>query len=67
MDDRENAERQEDMNLTFLKTIPKSIKYWDDPKNDLYAMIRQLGKTTFARMSERDTVIRSVTNTASHS
>lgn len=33
-------------NLAFLRSIPNSASYWKDRKNDLFAMIRQLGKPT---------------------
>lgn len=33
-------------NLAFLRSIPNSVWYWYERKEDLFAMIRQLGKPT---------------------
>ncbi|XP_055622388.1 uncharacterized protein LOC129765957 [Toxorhynchites rutilus septentrionalis] len=39
-------------NLSFLKSIPNSVQYWQQRKRDVFAMIRQLGKPTmFLTMS----------------
>ena len=42
-------------NLTFLRSIPNSAWYWSQRKNDLFAMIRMLGKPTiFLTMSANE-------------
>ena len=33
-------------NFAFMKSLPNSVQFWADKKNDLFAMIRQLGKPT---------------------
>jgi hypothetical protein len=33
-------------NLSFLKSIPNLVQYWQKCKQDVFAMIRQLGKPT---------------------
>ena len=35
-----------DQNLSFMRSIPNSVQYWQHRKQDLFAMIRQLGKPT---------------------
>ena len=35
-----------DNNLSYLKSIPNSMRYWCNKKKDLFAMLRQLGKPT---------------------
>lgn len=43
-------------NLSFLKTIPNSMQYWQYRKRDVFAMIRQLGKPTmFMTLSASET------------
>ena len=44
--DRQFLETCIDRNLSFLKSIPNSVQYWQQRKQDVFAMIRQLGKPT---------------------
>lgn len=44
--DREFLESCIERNLSFLKSIPNSVQYWQQRKRDVFAMIRQLGKPT---------------------
>lgn len=44
--DREFMEQCIERNLSFLKSIPNSVQYWQQRKKDLFAMMRQLGKPT---------------------
>lgn len=54
--DREFLEQCIDRNLSFLKSIPNSVQYWQQRKRDLFAMIRQLGKPTmFLTLSASET------------
>lgn len=46
LQDREFLETCIERNLSFLKSIPNSIQYWQQRKRDVFAMIRQLGKPT---------------------
>jgi hypothetical protein len=32
-------------NLSFLNSIPNTVQYWQHCKQDVFAMIRQLGKS----------------------
>lgn len=53
--DRQFLESCIERNLSFLKSIPNSIQYWQQRKNDVFAMIRQLGKPTmFLTMSANE-------------
>nr|XP_029713677.1 uncharacterized protein LOC109418586 [Aedes albopictus] len=54
--DRDFLEQCIDRNLSFLKSIPNSVQYWQQRKRDLFAMIRQLGKPTmFLTLSASET------------
>ena len=56
LQDRAFLESCIERNLSFLKTIPNSIQYWQQRKNDVFAMIRQLGKPTmFLTLSASET------------
>ena len=44
--DRNFLETCVERNLSFLKSIPNSVQYWQQRKQDVFAMIRQLGKPT---------------------
>jgi hypothetical protein len=44
--DKEYLESCIEKNLSFLKSIPNSMQYWQQCKGDVFAMIRQLGKST---------------------
>lgn len=44
--DKEFLESCIERNLSFLKSIPNSVQYWQQRKRDVFAMIRQLGKPT---------------------
>ncbi|XP_029708282.2 uncharacterized protein LOC109400233 [Aedes albopictus] len=56
LNDREFLEQCIDRNLSFLKSIPNSVQYWQQRKRDLFAMIRQLGKPTmFLTLSASET------------
>lgn len=46
LNDREFLEQCIDRNLSFLKSIPNSVQYWQQRKRDLFAIMRQLGKPT---------------------
>ncbi|XP_062713898.1 uncharacterized protein LOC115261586 [Aedes albopictus] len=46
INDREFMEQCIERNLSFLKSIPNSVQYWQQRKKDLFAMMRQLGKPT---------------------
>jgi hypothetical protein len=51
-EDKEYLESCIEKNLSFLKSIPNSVQYWQQRKEDVFAMIRQLGKfTMFLTMS----------------
>jgi hypothetical protein len=43
-EDKEYLESCIEKNLSFLKSIPNSVQYWQQRKQDVFAMIRQLGK-----------------------
>jgi hypothetical protein len=45
-DDKEYVESCVEKNLSFLKSIPNSVQYFQQHKQDMFAMIRQLGKST---------------------
>lgn len=56
LSDKEFLEKCIDRNLSFLKSIPNSVQYWQQRKRDLFAMIRQLGKPTmFLTLSASET------------
>lgn len=56
LSDRKFLEECIDRNLSFLKSIPNSVQYWQQRKRDLFAMIRQLGKPTmFLTLSASET------------
>lgn len=56
LSDREFMEQCIDRNLSFLKSIPNSVQYWQQRKKDLFAMMRQLGKPTmFLTLSASET------------
>lgn len=56
LQDRAFLESCIERNLSFLKSIPNSIHYWQQRKRDVFAMIRQLGKPTmFLTMSANET------------
>lgn len=43
-------------NESFLRHIPNSVQYWHSRKQDLFAMMRQLGKpTVFLTLSASET------------
>jgi hypothetical protein len=46
IEDKEYLESCIEKNLYFLKSIPYSVQYWQQCKQDMFAMIRQLGKPT---------------------
>lgn len=46
LNDKEFIRDCMEKNLSFLKSIPNSMQYWQDRKRDLFAMMRQLGKPT---------------------
>jgi hypothetical protein len=46
IEDKEYLESCIEKNLSFLKSIPNSVQYWQERKQDVFAMIRQLGKPT---------------------
>lgn len=46
VEDREFIRNTMLRNESFLKHIPNSVQYWYSRKNDLFAMMRQLGKPT---------------------
>ena len=46
LEDRLFLEHCVEKNSAFLKSIPNSMEYWSNRKEDLFAMIRQLGKPT---------------------
>ncbi|XP_062538206.1 uncharacterized protein LOC134206494 [Armigeres subalbatus] len=55
LQDREFLESCIERNLSFLKSIPNSVQYWQQRKRDVFAMIRQLGKPTmFLTMSANE-------------
>jgi hypothetical protein len=45
-DDKEYLESCIEKNLSFLKSIPISVQYWQQRKQDVFTMARQLGKPT---------------------
>ncbi|XP_053698655.1 uncharacterized protein LOC128745602 [Sabethes cyaneus] len=56
LQNREFMEQCINRNLSFLKTIPNSVQYWQQRKRDLFAMMRQLGKPTmFLTLSANET------------
>lgn len=56
LNDRQFLEQCIDRNLSFLKSIPNSVQYWQQRKHDLFALIRQLGKPTmFLTLSASET------------
>lgn len=56
LNDKEFLEKCVERNLSFLKSIPNSVQYWQQRKRDLFAMIRQLGKPTmFLTLSASET------------
>ncbi|XP_062538323.1 uncharacterized protein LOC134206608 [Armigeres subalbatus] len=46
LNDRDFMEQCIERDLSFLKSIPNSVQYWQQRKKDLFAMMRQLGKPT---------------------
>jgi hypothetical protein len=53
---REFLDQCVERNMSFLKSIPSSVRYWANRKKDLFAMMRQLGKPTmFLTMSANET------------
>jgi hypothetical protein len=44
IEDKEYLEPCIEKNLSFLKSIPNSVQYWQQRKQDMFAMIRQLGE-----------------------
>ncbi|CAH0401998.1 unnamed protein product [Chilo suppressalis] len=46
LDDPEFLRETMNRNESFLSCLPNSIQYWQRRKNDLFAMMRQLGKQT---------------------
>lgn len=46
LDDPKFLEECLENNFSFLKSLPNSVQYWSERKNELFAMIRQLGKPT---------------------
>jgi hypothetical protein len=46
IEDKEYLECCIQKNLSFLKPIPNSLRYWQQRKQDVFSMIRQLGKLT---------------------
>ncbi|XP_062540963.1 uncharacterized protein LOC134209005 [Armigeres subalbatus] len=56
LNDRSFVESLMERNLSFMKSIPNSVQYWYQRKQDLFAMIRQLGKPTmFLTLSASET------------
>nr|XP_029715674.1 uncharacterized protein LOC109405238 [Aedes albopictus] len=56
LNDRAFVEGLMERNLSFMKSIPNSVQYWYQRKQDLFAMIRQLGKPTmFLTLSASET------------
>lgn len=56
LEDRQFLETCIERNLSFMKTIPNSVQYWQQRKRDVFAMIRQLGKPTmFLTLSASET------------
>jgi hypothetical protein len=46
IEDKQMMDRFIQKDAAFLKSIPNYVTYWCQRKNDLFAMIRQLGKPT---------------------
>jgi hypothetical protein len=46
LEDKEYLESCIEKNLSFLKSIPNSVQYWQECKQDVFVMIRQLAKPT---------------------
>jgi hypothetical protein len=44
IEDKGYLESCTERNLSFLNSIPNSVPYWQQRKQDVFAMIRQLGK-----------------------
>ena len=56
MKDRDFLQRLIETNQAFLKTIPNSCQYWSSRKNEVLAMIRQLGRpSAFLTLSSNET------------
>lgn len=56
LSDKSFVESLMERNLSFMKSIPNSVQYWYQRKQDLFAMIRQLGKPTmFLTLSASET------------
>ncbi|XP_058839321.1 uncharacterized protein LOC131694833 [Topomyia yanbarensis] len=56
LSDKSFLENLMERNLSFMKSIPNSVQYWYRRKQDLFAMIRQLGKPTmFLTLSASET------------
>jgi hypothetical protein len=55
IEDRQFVEECVEKNFAFLKSLPNSVVYWQNRRNDLFAMLRQLGKPTmFLTMSANE-------------
>jgi hypothetical protein len=46
LEDKAYLESFIEKKLSFLKSIPNSVQYWQQRKQDVFAMIGQLGKPT---------------------
>jgi hypothetical protein len=46
IEDKEYLDPCIEKNFCFLKSMPNSVQYWQQRKQDVFAMIRQLGKPT---------------------
>ncbi|EDS38200.1 conserved hypothetical protein [Culex quinquefasciatus] len=56
LSDPEFQRNMMEIGLAFFKGIPNSVQYWQGRKQDLFAMIRQLGKPTmFLTLSASET------------
>jgi hypothetical protein len=45
-EDKEYLDSCMEKNLSFLNSLSNSVQYWQQREQDLFAMIRQLGKHT---------------------
>jgi hypothetical protein len=50
IEDAQYLESCTEKNLAFLNSIPNSVQYWQQRKQDVFAMNRQLGKPTMFLM-----------------
>jgi hypothetical protein len=46
IEDKEYLESCIEKNLSFLKSVPNSVQYWQQRKQEVFAIIRWLGKPT---------------------